>query len=137
MAKHEKTIVLDDVDRIRMICAAARMTGGEWRERFGMKNVDWLKETVNFGNGVEADIKAVIGYDDDGNWMEDVFFKNGTEVACSDPENEFFGQTSEFEIGGETYVVNVHAEINGSVLKTQKDVEEMLAYMDREQAPSL
>lgn len=62
-------------------------------------------ETVDFGNGIEVDIK-ICGSDDGTPWTEAIMFKNGSEVCCTEVGDEFFGEW-ELEYNGEEYVVEV------------------------------
>lgn len=67
--------------------------------------------TVNFGKGIEMDIKLCgVQYreDEDTNkpWTEAVLFDNGAEVTCSEPDDEYF-QKWELEYDGMIYTANV------------------------------
>lgn len=64
---------------------------------------DTATYTVCFNNNIEMDIK-VCGSDDGEPWTEAVLFKNGYEVACSDVDEEFFGEWS-LEYDGTIYEV--------------------------------
>lgn len=70
-------------------------------------------ETVRFENGMEADIK-LCGVDYEVGtcnipWTEMVLFKNGSEVACTDVADDYFGMW-EIEYNGDTYEVYVVEE---------------------------
>ena len=57
---------------------------------------DSISETVDFGNNIQMDIK-VCGVDfEDGScnlpYTEAVLFDNGAEVACTEPDEAFFGE---------------------------------------------
>lgn len=56
---------------------------------------DWpsetLSETAVFDKGYEMDIK-LCSADDGGYWTEAVLFKNGSEVCCTEPCDDFFGE---------------------------------------------
>ena len=69
--------------------------------------------TADLGDGMEADIK-ICGVDPiEGEtnypWTEGVLFLNGSQIAYSEPDDEFFGEW-DFEANGETYVVEVIKE---------------------------
>ena len=93
------------------------------------KTAAWIEQTLNtipeseddtftetytvsadFGNGIEVDVKlcGVRFMDDSDNlpWTEAVIFNNGSEVCCSEPSDEFFGEWA-FDIDGAEYVVVV------------------------------
>ena len=71
-----------------------------------------FSKTVKFPDGAEMDIKlcGVQYLDGESNlpWTEAVLFINGSEVACSEPEDEFFGEW-ELEHDGTRYIANVKA----------------------------
>ena len=67
--------------------------------------------TARFDDGVEVDIKCCgcevdEFLEENGAWTEAVMFKDGCEVACSDVEEEFFGEWELFH-GKEKYCVDV------------------------------
>jgi len=65
-------------------------------------------KTVKFPDGMEMDIKCC-GAKDVASWTEAVlFYPNGSQACCSDPDAEFVG-TWELECNGKLYkaVVNV------------------------------
>ena len=66
--------------------------------------------TARFDDGIEMDIKlcGVQFQEDEDNlpWTEAVLFKNGTEVMCSEPEDEFFGEWM-LTYGQDCYIVNI------------------------------
>lgn len=57
---------------------------------------DTISITITFLEGYEMDIKCCgVQYEEGGNnvaWTEAVLFKDGCEVACSEPSEEFFGE---------------------------------------------
>ena len=70
--------------------------------------------TVKFGNGIEMDIKLCgVRYDESEEsnkpWTEAVLFKNGREICCTEPDDEFFGEW-QCEIGEDVYIAVVSAE---------------------------
>lgn len=60
-----------------------------------MTEEETIVYTVDFGNSYEMDIKLCgVQYEEGGYnlpWTEAVLFYNGSEVACSEPNDEFFG----------------------------------------------
>lgn len=86
----------------------------EWKKgdnpdyRFGED--DTLVYGADFGNGIEMDIKCCgVQYEENGinnAWCEAVLFDNGTEVAVSDVEDDFFGEW-ELPYNNVTYVAEV------------------------------
>ena len=70
--------------------------------------------TVNFGGGYEMDIKLCgVRYNEkeESNkpWTEAVLFKNGSEVCCTEPGDEFFGEW-QCVVGEDVYIAFVTAE---------------------------
>ena len=64
--------------------------------------------TVEFANGYQADVKCC-GCRDESSWTEMVLFnKDGAELTCTEPKEEFAG-TWELTYDGVTYVVVVEA----------------------------
>lgn len=75
---------------------------------------DTHTETVSFEDGYEMDIKVCgVQYEGEGGsnaaWSEAVLFKDGCEVACTDPGDDLLGEW-ELEHDGNTFVVNVVCE---------------------------
>lgn len=68
---------------------------------------DTFIETANFGNGFEMDVKCC-GTQDGPAWTEAVLFKNGSEVCCSEPDEDFFGDWA-LECDGDTFITHVIA----------------------------
>ena len=66
---------------------------------------DTFIETANFGNGFEMDVKCC-GTQDGPAWTEAVLFKNGSEVCCSEPSEDFFGDWI-LEYNGDTFITHV------------------------------
>ena len=100
----EKTIYLKK-DEFETISRLLNLTGYEIYMKFGLKRDETITYTADFGNGIEADIKVVI-CEDDKPYTEGVLFKNGNEVACTEPSDDILGEWW-FEYNGEKYVVNV------------------------------
>ena len=71
-------------------------------------------ETAKFDNGIEMDVKCCgVQYEEGESntaWTEAVLFKNGSEVCCSEPSDEFEGEW-ELEYNGDTYIVNIVPEL--------------------------
>lgn len=69
-----------------------------------------ISETVVFEDGAEMDIKCCGVQYQEGEinraWTEAVLFKNGCQVACSEPSDGYFGEW-ELEADGVLYVANV------------------------------
>ena len=69
-----------------------------------------ISVTAIFGNGYEMDIKCCgVQYEEGGDntaWTEAVLFRNGSEVCCSEPSDEFLGEWILSSVEDE-YVVNV------------------------------
>ena len=71
-----------------------------------------ITNTVAFGNGVEMDIKCCGVQFNEGEsnlaWTEAVLFKDGSQVCCTDPYDEYLGEWI-CEYNGDEYGVNVVA----------------------------
>lgn len=69
--------------------------------------------TVVFDNGYEMDIKCCGVQCEDGSdnaaWTEAVLFHNGSEVCCSEPSDEYFGEWT-LTVNGDEYTVDVMDE---------------------------
>lgn len=70
-----------------------------------------ITKTAKFHNGIEMDIKCCgVQYEADSEsntaWTEAVLFKNGSEICCSEPGDEFMGEWI-LEYEGDEYVVLV------------------------------
>lgn len=75
-----------------------------------MSEDETFTKTAKFRNGYEMDIKCC-GADDDVAWCEAVLFdENGSQVAYTDPSDDFFDEW-ELEDNGITYIVRVKKEI--------------------------
>lgn len=74
---------------------------------------DTISYTAQFDNGIEMDIKICgVDYEEGGSnkpYAEAVLFKNGCELCCSEPDDEFF-QNWELEYEGVRYIVKVVAQ---------------------------
>ena len=84
------------------------MTGEEIYQKYGYKRDETITKTAKFPNGIEADIKLVI-CEEEKPYTEGVLFDNGSEVACTEPDETYDGPW-EFEYNGTEYVVNVTIE---------------------------
>ena len=69
-----------------------------------------ISKTAVFDNGFEMDIKCCgVQYNEEEPnlaWTEAVLFRNGSEVCCSEPADEFLGEW-ECTNDTDTYIVNV------------------------------
>ena len=70
-----------------------------------------IVHTVNFGNGIEMDIKCCgVQYDENAEsntaWTEAVLFRNGYEICYTEPSDEYLGEWV-CEYNGNEYVVLV------------------------------
>lgn len=67
-------------------------------------------KTAKFGNGYEMDIKVCGVEFEDGEdnrpYTEAVLFKDGCEAACSEPEDDFFGEWT-LEHNGKEFTAEV------------------------------
>lgn len=90
--EYQKTITIEPC-RAAYIKELLTMTGKEIYDKYGLKRDETITETAVFeGTPYEMDIKLVIPMDeDDTPWTEAVLFRNGSEVCCTDVEDEFFG----------------------------------------------
>lgn len=69
---------------------------------------DTIAYSVRFSDGLQADVKCC-GCQDEASWAEMVLFdKEGYELCCTEPGEEFAGEWS-LEYGDTTYVVVVQA----------------------------
>lgn len=81
------------------------MAGDEIYEKYGLKRDETIVHTVVFSDGMQADIKLVICYEDP--YTEAVLFdKNGFQKAYTDPKYEYTGDW-ELEYDDVNYVVTV------------------------------
>ena len=110
MAKYEKTIRIakSKLDKINKYLT---VEPEDEYECLGEEMA--IVATVNFGEGMEMDIKCCgVQYQEGESnlaWSEAVLFKNGSEVCCTEPSDEFEGEW-ELEYDGDKYVVHVEAE---------------------------
>ena len=72
-----------------------------------------ITKTAVFDNGYEMDIKCCgVQYEeggDNGAWTEAVLFRNGSQVCCSEPSDEFVGEW-ELRDDNQVFTVNVVVE---------------------------
>ncbi len=71
-----------------------------------------ITHTVDFGNGIEMDIKLCgVSYSEDEEsnkpWTEAVLFEGGCEVACSDADDVYFQEWELEDSDGTTYIADV------------------------------
>ncbi len=84
------------------------MTGKEIYDKYGLKRDETITHTVDFGSGIQADIKLVI-CEEDSPYTEGVLFLNGYELTHTEPSDEYLGKWN-FELSGNEYVVIVSAK---------------------------
>lgn len=73
-----------------------------------------IVNTATFNNGIQIDIKCCgVQYDEEAEsnvaWTEAVMFKNGREICCTEPSDDYFGEWL-FEYENDEYVVIVKEE---------------------------
>lgn len=73
-----------------------------------------ITKTAKFDNGIEMDIKCCgVQFEEDSEsntaWTEAVLFKNGHELCCTEPSDEYLGEWI-CEYDGNEYVVIVNEE---------------------------
>ena len=84
-------------------------TGTEIYNSHGLKRDETITRTCDFGNGIEADIKIVICDEDERPYAEGVLFKDGYQIAFTEPTDEFINSW-EFYYNNDEYIVNVIVE---------------------------
>lgn len=121
MPKYTETVVISKViaEEIQRYLRTASVhdAGDEafweefWNEDTGpispLTDETTVAETAVFADGTEMDIK-LCGSDRSAPWTEAVLFKHGSEVCCSEPSEDYFGEW-ELEYDGITYVARVVA----------------------------
>ena len=66
-----------------------------------------ISKTIVFKDGMEMDVKCCgVKDENEGSWTEAVLFRNGSEVCCSEPDTEFFGEWR-LEYNGNEYIAEV------------------------------
>lgn len=92
-------------------------------ENGGMGEDETITKTAKFGNGYEMDIKCC-GADDEHAWTEAVLFNSeGSQIAVSEPSDDFFGIWELEDNDGNTYKANVVKVIKRSVDEAKKILE--------------
>lgn len=92
-------------------------------ENGGMSEDETITKTAKFGNGYEMDIKCC-GADDEHAWTEAVLFNSeGSQIAVSEPSDDFFGIWELEDDDGNTYKANVVKVIKRSVDEAKKILE--------------
>lgn len=71
-----------------------RLTGDEIYQKFGLKRDEVITTTSYFENGMQMDVKLVICEGTDRPYTEAILFDHGSEVACSEVAEDFFGEWS-------------------------------------------
>lgn len=97
-------------------------------ENGGMSEDDTITKTAKFSNGYEMDIKCC-GADDEPAWTEAVLFDSeGSQIAVSEPSDDYFGIWELEDDDGNTYKANVVKVIKRSVDEA-KNVLESAGYL--------
>lgn len=93
------------IDRVNRILT---MTGKELYVKYGYKRDETLCWTVDFGDGIQADIKVVICDEDETPYSECILFDHSSEVVCSDCGDKLDDEWT-FEYNGDTYTITVES----------------------------
>ena len=106
--------IAEEIQRYLRV-AAEHFAGDEafwekfWNEDTGpispLTDETTVSATAVFANGMEMDVK-LCGSDGSAPWTEAVLFKCGSEVCCSEPSEEYFGEWK-LEYDGITYAARV------------------------------
>lgn len=84
-----------------------------------------IMHTAIFGNGMEMDIKLCgVQYEDGGfnkPWTEAMLFKNGTQVACTEPDETYLGEWC-LKYDGNEYVTCVETALRGCPFCGNKNI---------------
>lgn len=97
-------------------------------ENGGMGEDETITNTAKFSNGYEMDIKCC-GADDEPAWTEAVLFDSeGSQIAVSEPSDDYFGIWELEDNDGNTYKANVVKVIKRSVDEA-KNVLESAGYL--------
>lgn len=92
-------------------------------ENGGMGEDETITNTAKFSNGYEMDIKCC-GADDEPAWTEAVLFDSeGSQIAVSEPSDDYFGIWELEDNDGNTYKANVVKVIKRSVDEAKKVLE--------------
>ena len=100
-------------ERTNFINELLHLTGDEIYNKYGFKRDETITETVDFGNGIEMDIKLVICDGEEKPYTEAVLFRDGYELACTEPDDVFVDTWSiEYETNDskDKYVVEIKVE---------------------------
>ena len=106
MKSINRTIKISNAE-MNVINDLLALTGDEIYQKYGYKRDDVIAHTAKFPNGIEADIKLVI--EDEHPYTEGVLFRNGVELTCTDPDEEYEGEW-DFTYDGVEYIVSVETE---------------------------
>lgn len=111
MEKKEKKIIIgkDEAGKIKQLLEHEPRSEEEC-----MGEDEAISHTADFGDGIQMDVKLCgVQYHEEESsnrpWTEAVLFDHGSEVACSDPEENYFGKW-ELEYGGVSYAAEVEEE---------------------------
>ena len=83
------------------------MTGEQIYDKYGLKRDETIVHTAKFADDIEIDIKLVICEGEDKPYTEAVAFRNGSEIACTDVEDEYLRRWT-LDIDNHAYVVIVN-----------------------------
>ena len=108
MAKHERTVYV----KKSFIDMIERYLHKEPKDSSACLGEDeTISVTTKFDNGVEMDIKCCgVQYKEGESntaWSEAVLFKNGSQVACTEPSDTFDGDWELECADGDTYIAHV------------------------------
>lgn len=95
-------------EEMELINNLLNLTGDEIYQKYGYKRDETITHTAKFPNGIEADIKLVIG-EEETPYTEGVLFHNGFELMRTDPDCTYNGEWN-FRHNGIEYTVLVEVE---------------------------
>lgn len=107
-----------------MISKLCGMTGEQAYDAYGLNRDEVITNTASFPNGVEIDVKLVIGDGDEPNWCEAVIFKNGNDIGgLTDMSDDYFGQWELEDRDGNQYHIFVapNRELDRDKVKAAED----------------
>lgn len=104
----------------------SKLTGQESYDLYGLKRDETFTVTAVFPNNVEIDIKCVISDGDYYNWCEAVLIKNGCEIGCTEPQEDFLGKWELEDSAGNKYLIDVVPALKQSINNSAKEQVEIL-----------
>ena len=105
MDEYVRTIKLNEKEK-DYIKTLLSMIGKQIYDKYGLKRDETIVHTAKFADDIEIDIKLVICEGEDKPYTEAVAFRNGSEIACTDVEDEYVRKWT-LDIDNHTYVVIV------------------------------